>query len=105
MKLCRQFFSRLKAFFRKPCREEAPAEVLDAVLPLNNHDGSVYGFQFLQPDGGRVIAVIHSREPEDLLDYPEVGHCRYTLLRYNAAGELAAVRKSDVVLNGEEGRS
>ena len=105
MKHCKQFFLCLKAFFRKPCCGDPPAEVLDAILPLNNNDGSVYGFQILLPDGGRVVAVIHSHCKEDLLDYPEVGHRRYTLLRYDSAGDLAAVRKSSVGSNGEEGNS
>ncbi len=73
-----------------------PEKIMDMILPLNNNDGSAYGFKITLLDGGMLVAVIHSCRKDDLLKDPEISHYHYTLMQYDAKGELLDVRAAPV---------
>ncbi|MBO4646828.1 MAG: hypothetical protein J5806_01580 [Lentisphaeria bacterium] len=79
-----------------------PDKILDTVLPLNNNDGSTYGFKIPLTDGGMFVAVVHSSRKDDLLKDPEIAHYHYTLMLYNAKGELLDVRAAPVAEKQEK---
>ena len=70
--------------------------ILDKVLPINNDDGSTYGFKISLPSGGTLVAVIHSLEKDDLLKAPEIVHYHYTVMAYDANGELIGEKAEPV---------
>ena len=79
-----------------------PGEILDSVQPLNNNDGSTYGFKIPLTNGGMFVAVVHSSRKDDLLKDPEIAHYHYTLMLYNAKGELLDVRAAPVAEKQEK---
>ena len=78
--------------------DDFPETIMDKVMPLKNNDGTVYGFKIQLADGSSFIAVIHTLQKDDLPEEKnqDFSHSSWTLMRYDAGGELMDVRTDPI---------